>query len=330
MKLHPVSPLLEDCLAALPGPPTQRVRPEAAIGRVLAAPLHAAVAVPPSRLALRPGLAVESDRLLGASPQSPVMVMERPAAVAMGETLPAGCDAIIDPDSLADHGSFLEVTESPVPGLHLRLPGSDLAAGGMIAAAGARLSAEQALAARLAGMSGVEIYDLTASLSGFETPLKDTLTTWLGRLGFRPALPGGTATLAIAAALSAPRLALQPGEGGWISVAGPQVQLAVPPRFDAALGLVLGLLAPLVMRWTAARPVLRSGRLIRKISIAQGVASTVLLKAEPEGLAPVALGDITLASLATADHFLVIPPGVEGFATGETITTCRLDPLLAS
>lgn len=330
MKLHPLAPLIETCLASLPALPIRSLLPEAAIGRIVAAPLQAMAAVPEHSIALRAGLAVATDALLGASPQSPVMVMQAPPAIAAGAMMPAGCDALIDPAAVTDHGAFVEITESPVPGLHLRLVGSDLADGAMIAGPGTLFTADQALAARLAGLDAVSCFDPSASLSGFPDPLAAWLRHRLGTVGIREAAAGEAATFVLAATEASPRLALQPGESGWITGEGGQVHLAIPPRFDAALGLLLGALLPALLRWTGAALHLMTGRLARKITAAPGLASLVLLKAESEGLTPLALGDVTLASLIAADHFLMVPPGVEGFAAGDRVTVFRLNPLLAS
>lgn len=330
MKLHPLAPLIETCIASLPALPIRSLLPEAAIGRIVAAPLQAASPVPSTSIALRAGLAVATDTLLGASPQSPVMVMQAPPAIAAGAVMPAGCDALIDPEAVTDHGAFFEITESPVPGLHLRLAGSDLAAGAMIAGPGAAFTADQALAARLAGLDAVSCFDPSASLSGFPEPLAAWLRHRLGSVGIREAAAGEAATFVLATTEASPRLALQPGESGWITGEDGQLHIAIPPRFDSALGLLLGALLPALMRWTGAalRPL--SGCLTRKISAAPGLASLVLVKAGTKGLTPLALGDVTLASLTAADHFLIVPPGVEGFAAGDMVTVFSLNPLLAS
>jgi molybdopterin molybdotransferase len=330
MKLHPVAPLIESCLASLPALPVRSLLPEAAIGRIVAVPVQAGSAVPQHSIALRAGLAVTVDAVLGASPQSPVMVMDAPPAIAAGARMPAGCDALIDPDAVTDHGAFLEITESPVPGLHLRLAGSDLAAGTMIAGPGTLFTADQALAARLAGLDTVSCFDPSASLSGFPEPLAAWLRYRLGSVGIREAVPGEAATFVLATTDAGPRLALQPGESGWIAGESGQLRIAIPPRFDAALGLLLGALLPALMRWTGAALRPMTDRLARKISAAPGLSSLILLKAETEGLTPLALGDVTLASLTAADHFLLVPPGVEGFAAGDRVTVFCLNPLLAS
>lgn len=330
MKLHPIAPLIETCLARLPALPIRSMPPDAAIGRIVAAPVHAMAAVPEHSIALRAGLAVTADALLGASPQSPVMVMDAPPAIAAGDPLPPGCDAILDPDAVTDHGAFLEITDSPVPGLNIRLAGSELAAGSMIARPGSLFTADQALAAKLAGLEAVSCFDPSASLSGFPEPLACWLRSWLDRLGIREAAPQDAATFVLVATDATPRLALQPGESGWLAGEGGQIRIAIPPRSDAALGLLLGALMPLMLRWTGAALRPTTGALTRKISAAPGLASLVLLKAEAEGLTPLALGDVTLASLLAADHFLLVPPGVEGFAAGDHVTVFSLHPLLAS
>ncbi|MBL8587203.1 MAG: hypothetical protein JNK46_01610, partial [Methylobacteriaceae bacterium] len=95
-----MSPLtaLDAALAALldglePVAP-EAATPAAAIGFALAAPLRAPGPVPARATALRAGLAVAAQDLVGAAPGAPALFAAPPARVAAGEALPEGCDAV--------------------------------------------------------------------------------------------------------------------------------------------------------------------------------------------------------------------------------------------
>jgi molybdopterin biosynthesis enzyme len=330
MKRVAVDTLIRSALAVMPLPAIRPIAPEEAVGRLVAVPVLAPGPLPPVAIALREGLAVHAEALVGAGPQTPVMLMKRPRLVRPGDAMPAGSDALLDPEAAFDQGAFLEITESAVPGLHIRQAGADLASGAVIARTGARLSPEQAMAARMAGIESVAIVDLTAALEGFDAPLAMVLGQSLKGCGFQMVAPGEALVRLVQSPETAPRLALQPGETGGLRIDNGQLVFEVPPRFDGALGMLLAFLLPLVCRWTGAQPLPVSGRLGRKISAAIGMTEIVLLRGEDQTLTPLAMGEITLATLLAADGFLVVPPDVEGFAAGETITACRLAPLIAS
>lgn len=330
MRLTPLDSLIAACRAHWPELPVLCLAPEAAIGRIAASTLTAPGAVPAEAIALRAGLAIRAEDLVGAGPHSPVLRMDRPPALAPGDALPAGTDALLDPEAMQDQGAFLEMTESAVPGLHIRRRGEDLAAGQTILPAGGRVETAHALAARLAGLDAVPVYDLAASLDGFDAPLDALLTRLLAACGFRIS-PGDSALVWLEPARGTiPRLALQPGETGWIEPAGNGFQVEIPPRFDGALAMILAVILPLVCQGTAARPLAQTGILSRKLSAGLGSTAIALFRSGAETLEPLALGEITLASWLAADSYAVLPPGIEGFAAGETFTTYRLNPLLAS
>lgn len=329
MRLSPLDSLIVPWQAAAPALPVSALAPEAAIGRLAASVIVAPGPVPPGSIALRAGLAVRAEDLIGAGPQSPVMQTGHPPALRPGDLLPAGTDALLDPEAMQDQGAFLEITESAVPGLHIRRQGEDLAPGQVIVPASGRISARQAFAARLAGLDTLPVFDLSASLEGFDASLAALLTRLLAACGFRIS-PGDSALVQLEPArTTTPRLALQPGETGWVEPTGKGFRIEVPPRFDGALAMTLAVLLPLVRHWTGARPVAQSGILSRKLSAGLGIAAIALFKTGPERLEPLALGEITLASWLAADSYAVLPPGIEGFAAGETFTTYRLAPLLA-
>lgn len=329
MRLRPLDSLIAPCLAQGPALPVLHMAPEAAIGRLAASAILATGPVPPEAIALRAGLAVRADDLVGAGPQSPVLVMDRPPALVPGDALPPGTDALLDPDSVQDQGAFLEITDSAVPGLHIRRRGEDLAEGQIILPAGGRVTPAHAFAARMAGHDSLAVHDLTASLDGIDPALAALLSRLLEECGIR-ILAGGTALFRLEPARETmPRLALHPGETGWLEPVEGGIRIEIPLRFDGALALVLAAILPLVCHWTGASPVTQSGRLSRKLSAGLGSTAIALFRTGPEQLEPLALGEITLAAWLAADSYAVLPPGIEGFAAGETFTPHRLAPLLA-
>ena len=308
---------LADCLAqaltglapvaAVPVPPGQGV------GAVLAADLAFPADMPPQAVALRAGFAVASLDLMGASADMPLPAGPAPA-VAPGDGLPPGCDAVLDPAEMDWHGSLALALRAPAPGEGVRLAGHDARAGAPIAQAGTGLSAQAALVAGLAGLDAVPVRRPRVMLAG--APQPEFLAHHVQTKG--GAVVDDAPDLILRAATDhAPRLALAPGEWAWLSRHGTALVLDLPPRFDAMLAALLALGGPaldaLSGRVTAPRPV----TLARKLTSAIGLSEVVLLTPGPEGWLPEPA--LTLAALARARAFALIPPGSEGHPAGATI-----------
>jgi molybdopterin molybdotransferase len=125
-----------------------------ALGGVLAEPVRTAGALPPFDAAAVDGYAVRAEDVAGATTQAPVRLSVvgdvtasswRPSrvspgacfSVAAGAPLPAGADAVV-PVGWTDAGMVsIEVTHVPTRGAFVRRAGQDLAAGDVIAPAGA-------------------------------------------------------------------------------------------------------------------------------------------------------------------------------------------------
>src|SRR4051794_37062907 len=126
-------------------------------GLVLAEDVVAVVARPADALALDHGYAIASRVSVGASAYLPNLLAERPAFVEAGAALPAGCDAILDPQDMRETPGGAEIIAAIAPGRHVRQAGGDLAAGRAIVSAGARLTASQTAVLRGAGVTEVPV-----------------------------------------------------------------------------------------------------------------------------------------------------------------------------
>ncbi len=155
--LTSVEDLLRPILAPLESVRSRNVATADAVSLYLAVPVLAGQGLPPHAVALRSGLAVRSLDLVGASPHTPVLLTPPPQRVRVGERLPDGCNAVIDPEELTLHGGFAEATESVAPGTHVRLVGHDVALGLMLTAARKRMTPELALACTEAGVEHVDV-----------------------------------------------------------------------------------------------------------------------------------------------------------------------------
>ncbi len=139
----------------------------AALGRVLAADMHAPVPCPSTRRSTRDGYAVRATDVAGASPATPVLLhmtgesrMGRPCGgtlqkgeawrVYTGSTLPEGADAVLMQefatlgDQLADSRDAPPVVAVSTPcamGENILAPGADMPQGALLAQAGTRLGA---------------------------------------------------------------------------------------------------------------------------------------------------------------------------------------------
>ena len=331
-RLASLAEALGPVLAGLEPAAPVKLPPLDAVGLILAAPLHASGPVPAAATALRKGLAVRSLDLVGASPHAPALLAAHPPMVRAGEPLPPGCDAVLDPDAVTDHGGWLEAVEAPAPGWQARLAGHDLAAGAVLAPAGALFTPELALAACLAGIAQVAARRPVVAVEIADPALRTWLELRLAGLGcvMRAATGSGPPALILRAAGDGPpRLALQPGETAWIAREGEAAAIDLPARFDGAVSAFCALALPVLARLTGAAPRPVSVRLAGKLTSAIGLTELALFRLEADMAVPLASGDVTLAALAAADAFCLTPPEAEGFAAGASLDLIRFSSLTA-
>jgi len=144
----------------------------AAHGRVLAADLHARWDLPGAAVATMDGWALRSADVLAAErprlrvagesaaghPSPNILQTGEAARISTGAVLPPGADAVVAQEDCARHGDELTIDRARVgpfsAGHFVRAPGSDVAAGSRLLAAGARLGAGEL--ALLAGCGHTE------------------------------------------------------------------------------------------------------------------------------------------------------------------------------
>lgn len=319
---------LEDALAPMldglrPAAPL-RLPIESAAGLVLAEPLVAPGPLPRRSVALRAGHAVAALDLAGASPQAPVMLASELEWVRPGDELPPGADAVAEPDIIARQGAWLEASEAVAPGANARLAGHDLRAGATIAPAGGRLTPERLLAARLAGLTKAAARSPSVTLEGFEGPGREWLAARLSALGCRIGGEARPELVIRQGPAEARRLALGPGEACMALREAGVAVIEAPGRFDAIAAAWCALALPALGRLLGLAPAARAVTLSRKLASGIGASELALLR-ETSGLAtPLALGDVTLAALAEAELFLIVPAGSEGFPAGARVDAVPL------
>jgi molybdopterin biosynthesis enzyme len=293
-------------------------------GRLLAAEAASPGPCPAAAIALRSGFAVASLDLVGASMHSPAPLPGEPTRVRIGEALPAGCDAVIDPEAVIRQGAMWLASESPAPGSHARLQGHDLAAQGAILPAGSRVTREAVLAFRLAGVAEVLVRRPVVALAHPDAAIRDWLAGRLVDHGAAIARPGEAPDLVLRAAVDEiPRIALRPGEGAWIA-AGPPPAIELPARFDGAVAALFALALPALDRLMGASARMIALPLRRKVSSSIGSSELALLALVDGAYEPVCVGEATLGALARADAVALLPPGSEGLATGESLAAWPL------
>jgi molybdopterin molybdotransferase len=159
-------------------------------------------------------------------------------------------------------------------------------------------------AASIAGALEAGVCDLLVTIGGTGVGRSDAVISALAQRG----------------EVVAHGLALQPGRTSAIGRIGDVPVLALPGAPDQALAawwtLALAALDRLSGRERRLRQTLP---LARKVASQVGVAEIVLLESADETWIPLAVGDLSLGTIARAEAWLMIPGGSEGFAAGTPV-----------
>ncbi|MBL8569466.1 MAG: hypothetical protein JNK84_10305 [Phreatobacter sp.] len=342
--LTPLSDALALLLAALPAPQPQVLPLEAAAGLVSAATILASDPIPAHAIAQRRGVAVTASELVGASPYAPVMLSIPPKPVLPGDALPPSRDAVLPPDAVNADGPFHEIGQPAYPGEGAVLPGADLSAGSAIVRAGETLTPAILLALRLAGIDEASVLAPAVAVTWADgeanaSPDIEWLRAALSAAGCRLVAASAAELVvrvardidAATASWSTTRisgLALNPGGETAIDAGAARPIVAVAPRFDAMVGVFLGVLLPFIAARTGRRLRGVTRPLTRKLVSQVGFTDIALLRDTADGYEPLSTGRAPLAALLAADAAAIIDPGSEGAAAGMLLDATPLrEPL---
>ncbi|MGV7215049.1 molybdopterin-binding protein [Bradyrhizobium sp. UFLA05-112] len=311
---------------------------------------------PSHDLAATDGWALRASDLVGASSYSPLPLTAPSIWVGAGDTMPEGCDCVLDADALDTVGPIGQVLAEGLPGQGVRRAGSDIAAGSSIVAEGmpvrtgdlllARAAALETLSVRrprlhvvntpggktaaqlvvdLARAAGAEVTvadavgrDAASIANALDLAACDLLLT-VGGTGVGRKDAAVTA-LADCGEVLAHGIAMQPGRTAAIGKLKSVPVVALPGSPDHAFAIWLALVRP-ALDHLSVRASRKSATLplARKIASSVGMAEIALLGEEQGAWLPLAIGELSLQAIARADAWLLVPGNSEGFAAGAPV-----------
>jgi molybdopterin molybdotransferase len=320
-------------------------------------------AFPPHDVAASDGWALRARDLVGASSYSQLPLAASPVWVEAGDAIPNGCDCVVDADSVDQTGAMFQVLTEAIPGQGVRRLGGDIAAGDLIAP-GRRIRPLDLLVARRAGVERLNARRPRLRVVNIPATSGQAVTAQLIAENARAAgaevvctAAGGRDPASIARALDAAAcdmlimiggsgvgrgdaviaalgkrgevlahgIALQPGRTTAVGRIGNVPVLALPGAPDQALAAwwTLALPALDLMSGLLPRPAVTLP-LQRKIASTVGIAEIVLLEQSDGAWMPLAVGDLSLISIARADAWLAVSGGAEGYAAGTPVDAYML------
>lgn len=327
----------------------------------IAAEMPSLGAYPPHDIAAADGWAFRARDLVGASSYSPLPLAVSPVWVEAGDAVPVGCDCVLDFDSVDRAGPIMQVLAEAIPGQGVRRAGGDIAEGSFVVTAGRRILPRDLLLARAVGMkrlqvrrprlrivnvpggsvtadmiaesaraAGAEVAcaeaagrDQASVASAIEPGARDLLLT-IGGSGV-----GRTDATVMALTergeVSAHGIALQPGRTSAVGRIGNIPVVALPGAPDQAFAAWWALALPALDRLSGRRPrKVLNLPLARKIASLVGIAEIVLLEQKQGAWMTLAVGELSLETMARAEAWLAVPAGAEGFAAGTPVDAYML------
>ena len=319
---------------------------------------------PPRDIAMADGWAFRALDLVGASSYSPLPLATSPLWVEAGDAMPDGCDCVIDFDLVDQTGGMAQVLAEAIPGQGVRRIGGDIAKGHSVIASGRRIRPLDLLIARAAGLETLKVRrprlrvvdipaasgstvtvqliaesarragadvvcaeaagrDAASIAKALDTGACDALIT-IGGSGVG-CTDAAIAALAERGEVIAHGIALQPGRTTAIGRIGKIPVMALSGAPDQALAAWWTLALPVLDRLSGLgpRPAITLP-LARKIASSVGIAEMALLERDDSAWRPLAVGDLSLETIARADAWLTVPGGSEGFAAGTPIDAYML------
>jgi molybdopterin molybdotransferase len=358
--LTPLDTALKALLDGIePVPPVEL--PLAQALRGIAAEMPPLTAHPPHDIAAADGFAFRARDLVGASSYSPLSSTTAPVWVEAGDTMPAGCDCVLDSDAVDATSPIVQVLAEAIPGQGVRRAGSDIAEGSIVVSVGRRILPRDLLIARAAGLqrlnvrrphlrivnipggsltadfiaesaraAGAEVLrgeaagrDAASIARSLDIDRCDLLLT-IGGSGV-----GRTDATMLALAqrgdVIAHGIALQPGRGSAVGRIGKTPVIALSGAPDQAFAAWWTLALPALDRLSARRPRKTLNLpLARKIASHVGLAEIVLLERKQSTWVALAVGELSLQAIARAEAWLAVPGGSEGFAAGAAVDAYML------
>jgi len=321
-------------------------------------------AFPPADIAAGDGWALRARDLVGASSYSPLPLARPPVWVEAGDGMPEGCDCVIDSDLVDQTGAMVQVLAEAIPGQGVRRLGGDIAEGSSVIAAGRRVRPLDLLVARAAGLERLEVrrprlravsvpatsdHAATAQLisenaraaganvvlveaegrdaasiaTALDTASCDVLVS-IGGSGVGRT-DAAIAALAQRGEVLAHGIALQPGKTSAVGRIAKIPVIALPGAPDQALAAWWALALPVLDRLSGLWPRQRlTLPLARKIASSVGIAEIVLLEQNEDVWMPLAVGDMSLQTIARADGWIAVPAASEGFAASTPVDAYML------
>lgn len=302
-----------------------------AIGFPLAADVIADRAWPAEASVREAGYAVAAEAVQGASSYEPAL-LEAPPAVRPGDRLPLGCNAVVPADAVSRVGNQAEIRASAAPWQGVRRAGSDCTAGLRLGAQGETCRPELALLLEEMMRTHVPIRLVEIGIDpAFPAPFRAVLDHWAQRVGVRVTLGEDSHFRINSARPAAHRLALSPGDGANLSRDDDGIiQLGLPPEPDSLVAAWHALALPVIARLSDRVIAFETVPLAGKLVSALGLTELALLRLG-EGLAyPLETGEASLGAILRADRLALLPPDLEGYASGSILPIMPLGGTIVS
>jgi molybdopterin biosynthesis enzyme len=318
------------------------------LGRISAG-LTASGELPVDTVAMIDGWAARSLDIVGASSYSPAFLIE------CGQSLPAGYDCVIEPQSVHHENGIFQVVAEARPGQGVRRTGDEIAAGASVIRCGQMIRPLDILIATQLGLRSLSVrvprlrlvnvvsrsgqastaqyiaelakqagatvtrVDSTSHRGSEITALLDAsdadLVVTIGGTG-----EGKTDetidALRSAGVTVAHGIAVLPGRTAAVGRRGPVPIIALPGMLEDALAVWWTLVLPVLDRLTMRQRPTVARPIARKIASAPGIADIVLLAGEDEAWLPLSVGELPLQALARADAWMLVAGNSEGFPAG--------------
>ncbi len=353
-RLTPLADVLGMISRCAPVEPRQIVTADA-LGCILAADALSPRAIPAADMALCDGWPVNAEATRDAGPYAPTPLDPPPQRVDAFATMPPGTDAIAPPDAVSIVGGLFQIMAPVAPGEGVLPKSGDVAQGGLLASAGARLRASDLAALMAAGVTGLRVHaprlTIVNTKPGVLEPAVQFVAIAAQATGasvtvdqdgnLEAALLDGSADAVIgiggtgsgrkdravtalsrAGKLYCHGIGLAPGKTAAFGHVEGRPVLLLPGRLDATIAgwLMLGSALLARLAGSTASEAVQSARLARKVTSTVGIAEFVPLRLAAESATPLASGFASLQQIAQADGWMLVPAESEGYPEGTVIS----------